>query len=33
MKNIYFQYIEQLKVDQALALNDIVDELIFNHQA
>ena len=33
MKNIYFQSIEQLKAGQALALKDIVDELLFNHQA
>jgi len=33
MRNIYFQSIEQLKTGQALALKDIVDELIFNHQA
>jgi phosphoribosyl-AMP cyclohydrolase len=33
MKNIYFQSIEQLKSGQALVLKDIVDELIFNHQA
>jgi phosphoribosyl-AMP cyclohydrolase len=33
MKNIYFQSIEQLKSGHALVLKDIVDELIFNHQA
>jgi phosphoribosyl-AMP cyclohydrolase len=33
MKNSYFQSIEQLKNGQTLALKDIVDELIFNHQA
>ncbi len=33
MKNIYFQSIEQLKAGQALALKDIVDELIFNQQS
>jgi phosphoribosyl-AMP cyclohydrolase len=33
MKNIYFQSIEQLKSGQTLVLKDIVDELIFNHQA
>jgi phosphoribosyl-AMP cyclohydrolase len=33
MKNIYFQSIEQLKIGQALALKDIIDELIFSHQS
>lgn len=33
MKNIYFQSIEQLNTGQALALKDIIDELLFNHQA
>ncbi|MEH6552452.1 MAG: phosphoribosyl-AMP cyclohydrolase [Pseudomonadales bacterium] len=32
MKNIYFQSIEQLKTGQALALKDIIDELLFIHQ-
>ena len=33
MKNIYFQSIEQLKAGQTLALNEIIDKLIFNQQA
>jgi phosphoribosyl-AMP cyclohydrolase len=33
MKNIYFQSIASLKAGQALALKDIIDELLFNHQA
>lgn len=33
MKNIYFQSIASLKAGQALALKDIIDELLFDHQA
>ena len=32
MKNFYFQSLEQLEKGQALALRDIVDELVFDHK-